>query len=64
MEKTPMQDKWNRTSCILLNSKDKLNELENSGFKIIEVKQYKSRFGGQEVSIIYRNKYWYERLFS
>ena len=59
-----MKEFWSRTSCILLNSKDKLNELENSGFKIIEVNQYKSRLGGQEVSIIYRKKYWYERLFS
>jgi len=52
--------KWFRINVILLKSEDTLNNLENKGFKIIEVKQYKGNFKGQEVSIIYRKKYWYE----
>jgi len=57
-----MSNKWFTTSAILLRSEEKLNEIENKGFKIIEVKQYKAHFGGQDVSIIYRKKHWYEKL--
>jgi len=56
--------KYYRETPILNKVKETLNELESKGYKILSVYQYQDSLECNVCSIIYRDKYWFEKFFS